>query len=162
MNNFAASTTVPVEKTKMEIESIVKRYGATSFASGYGDGKAYILFKAKNRMVKFVVGLPEFGDEMFDRPRGARGLWGEGRRREAAAQEERRRWRCLLLVIKGRLEAVETGVETFEEAFLSHIILPNGETAGQWMAPQIEEAYTSGSMPKVFGLLPGKVNGDGQ
>jgi len=39
-------------------------------------------------------------------------------RRLAVDAEERRRWRCLLLVIKAKLESVADAVETFDEAFL--------------------------------------------
>ena len=46
------------------------------------------------------------------------------------AEEVRRRWRALLLVIKAKLESVESGIETFEEAFASQIVLANGQTVG--------------------------------
>jgi hypothetical protein len=64
----------------------------------------------------------------------------------------RQRWRALALVIKAKLEAVEAGISSVEDEFLSFIMLPNGSTVGEWVQPQIERVYESGSMPA---LLPG-------
>ncbi|MCF7821873.1 MAG: hypothetical protein K9M17_05480 [Mariprofundaceae bacterium] len=64
----------------------------------------------------------------------------------------RQAWRALNLVVKAKLEAVESGITTFEDEFLAHIMLPDGSTVGHLMRPQLEAAYDSGSMPKG---LPG-------
>lgn len=48
--------------------------------------------------------------------------------------------------------AVEENVVTFEQEFLEFIVLPNGQTVGEYVRPQIAAAYASGTMPK---LLPG-------
>ncbi len=71
--------------------------------------------------------------------------------RGAYEQAGRQRWRALALVIKAKLEAVESGVETFEDAFLSHIVLPGGGTIGRWLKPQLQEAYVGGKMPPLLG-----------
>ena len=44
----------------------------------------------------------------------------------------RERWRALVLCLKGKLESIESGIETFEQAFLAHTFLPSGETFGEW------------------------------
>ena len=59
-------------------------------------------------------------------------------------------------MIKAKLEAVETGITEFEDEFLAHIVLPNGQTAGHWMRPQIAKAYESGSMPPLLPAPGGK------
>jgi len=53
-----------------------------------------------------------------------------------------------------RAEAAEAGITTLEIALQPYILLPNGRTAGEWLAPQIEAAYQSGRMPAL--LLPGE------
>lgn len=65
----------------------------------------------------------------------------EGERTAAAATKEyeqagRQRWRALALVIKAKLEAVGTGIVTFEEEFLAHIVLPSGRTVTQDVTPR--------------------------
>lgn len=53
---------------------------------------------------------------------------------EAREQEARRIWRVLAWNLKARLEAVEEGVETFEEAFLAHLL---DETTGETVFEQL-------------------------
>ena len=49
---------------------------------------------------------------------------------------------------------MESGITAFEDEFLSHILLPDGKTAGSWMKPQIAAAYHSGKMPPLLGYEP--------
>jgi hypothetical protein len=51
------------------------------------------------------------------------------------------------------MEAVDTGISTIEREFLSYIVLPDGQTVGEWMAPQLETAYTQGNMPVLLPML---------
>ncbi len=74
---------------------------------------------------------------------------------EAWEQACRQRWRALNLVIKAKLEAVECGISVFEDEFMSNIVLPGGQTVGDFMKPQIAQAYISGEMPKLLPMLEG-------
>ena len=138
---YAEGTTVPFERSRAEIEQTLKRYGATSFAYEWKDKKAVILFEASVRHLRFELAMPTASE--FE---GTRYASSE----EKCAAEMRRRWRCLALVIKAKLEAVQSGIAEFEEEFLAHIILPNGETAGEWMKPQIAMAYETGKMSPLL------------
>jgi hypothetical protein len=60
------------------------------------------------------------------------------------------RWRALFLVIKAKLEAIDVGILTIEEAFLADTVLPDRHTVAEVMLPQIEGAYTSGTMPPLL------------
>src|SRR5690349_11731454 len=114
---YAQNTTVDPEKSKAEIERTLKRYGATSFAYGYDATRAMIGFQAKGRQVRFFLPLPQAKDVKY---RAMRELAGK------LDQETRRRWRALALSIKAKLEMVESGITTFEDEFLAHIVLPSG------------------------------------
>ena len=46
-------------------------------------------------------------------------------------QAVRQRWRALFLVIKAKLEAVESEIVLFEDEFLPHFILPGGMTVAE-------------------------------
>lgn len=81
-------------------------------------------------------------------------LLGEAARQKWLEQEERTKWRALLLTIKAKLVSVENGVESFEEAFLAHLVLPGGETVGQKALPHIREAVETGKM-QPLALGPG-------
>ena len=57
---------------------------------------------------------------------------------------------ALLLIIRAKLEAVESGITTLESEFLANLVLPDGGTVGDWLAPQIDEAYATGKMPPML------------
>jgi hypothetical protein len=151
MPQYAANTTVSVEKSRAEIERTLERYGATSFAYGWDRDRAVIQFAAQDRQVRFVLPLPDRTERRFTHH--ARGV-----RTPESAQKEweqacRQRWRALALAIKAKLEAVESGISEFEDEFLAHIVLPNGSTAGQWLRPQLATAYETARMPSVLPAL---------
>jgi hypothetical protein len=156
VGEYASKTTVPPEKSRMEIEQTIRRYGAEAFAYGYEGRRAVVTFRAEGRYVRFEIEVPQMEDFRVV-PKGARNAFGRRTDKEAEnhrAQAERQRWRALLLVIKAKLEAVDAGIVSFEEEFLAHILLPNGETVGKFMAPQVEEAYAKGVMPSMLPALP--------
>ena len=139
---FAENTTVPPEKTKGEIEALVTKYGATHYGTANAPGAAAITFVASGRMVRFALPLPS-RQETKDRLKKtvARWRWSavpDQIADEAAHQEVRRRWRCLLLAIKSKLEVVATGIETFEEAFLANIVTSDNMTV--WERLKVEES----------------------
>lgn len=132
MARFASSTKVSVEQTRTEIERTLSRYGATAFGYMSQAGRAIIAFEAAKRHIKITVPLP-VGDS------------------DKEKQDGRQRWRALLLVIKAKLESVESGIETLEEAFYANIVMPDGRTIYEATRENVAIAYDGG---KVQGLLP--------
>ncbi len=70
--------------------------------------------------------------------------------RQAWEQACRQRWRALVLVVKAKLEAVETGITTFEQEFMAHIVLPDGKTVGERVRGAIAQAYATGKTPRLL------------
>ena len=150
MSRFAVNTTVSVEKSKAEIERILTRYGADSFMYGSKKGgiaSAMIMFSHSGKQIKFVLPLPN--PDRFK-------LTPAGRRRrsvddmlKAYEQACRQSWRALCLSIKGKLVTVESGITTFEQEFLAHILLPNSQTVGEHVLPMVNQAYLDGKMPPL-------------
>jgi hypothetical protein len=128
MAEYAARTKIPAERTRLDIEAMMQKRGADQFFSG-NDGKIAILaFRLHGRHIRFSLPLV-----------GAR-----------SAQQIRSRWRGLLLVIKAKLEAIDLGILTLEDAFLGETVLPDRQTVAEYMRPQITAAYKSGEMPKAL------------
>lgn len=76
------------------------------------------------------------------------------------AQWRRQRGRALLLVIKAKLESIESGVETFEQAFLANVVLANGETVHDRIAGPISDEYRTGAVqPTTHLFLPPPAKG---
>ena len=84
---------------------------------------------------------------------GRRNERSEKAQYDAWEQACRQRWRALLLVVKAKLEAIETGIATFDGEFMANIVLPGGGTVGDWMTPQIERAYLTGAVPAMLPML---------
>jgi hypothetical protein len=128
---YAKNTTVSVDQTKTEIERTLTKYGAASFAYFSDPDRAIVVFEAHERRLRFDLPLPK-GDS------------------DKEAKMRRQKWRALLLCIKAKLESVESKIETFEEAFLAHVVLPDGMTVGHHTLPKIAAAYKSGDMPALL------------
>ncbi len=142
---YAAKTEVPVEKTKAEIEKIVNRAGAVSYMSFTEQTGAKIAFELHGRRIMFVLPLPDKMERSFRYHRN-------GQRTDSSAlarweQACRSRWRALFLTIKAKLESIEAGIETFDEAFLAHIMTPDGNRFSEAAVPAIERAYQEHGSP---------------
>jgi len=114
---------VPVDRSRAEIEHTVQKYGASKFAiaTDHTSRMVMIEFAIKNRRVRFELHQPP----------------------EKNSQQMRTSWRALLLAIKAKLESVAAGIETFDEAFLAHVVMPDGRRFGEITIPQLEH-HTEG------------------
>lgn len=135
MAKFAEGTSVTMENSRAEIEKLLVRFGADQFGYKWEETSAAIVFRAQNRYIRFTLPLPTDAELKHSKAK------------DAKAREVRRRWRALALCIKAKLESVATGIETFEESFMPHIILPNGQTVAEGLLPNIQNAYKTGRMP---------------
>ena len=151
MTRFAESTTVSSEKSRAEVERTVSRYGADGFMYGWSDDSAMVMFRMSNRHVKFLLPMPNRQAREFTHTPEREDERSPAKAEAAYEQAVRQRWRALALVIKAKLEAVESGITEFDDEFMAHIVLPDGKTVGQVMRPQIAVAYDSGKMPPLLG-----------
>lgn len=152
MGVYAQNTSVSVERSKGEIEATLRRYGASAFAYSWNGDKAAIAFMMADRMIRFILPLPNRSDDRFCRwagkPTGS--LLRQDKAHEKWEQACRQSWRALNLVIKAKLEAVDSKITTIDQEFLAHFVLPNGGTVGDWAIPQIREAYKKNEMPPLL------------
>lgn len=152
MPYYAKKTTVGTDRTRLEIERILIRYGATQFASGWKGSQAVIGFRMNEKIIRFLLPLPEKNSSEFTETDSGRARRSEGLIAQAWEQGCRQRWRALLLAIKAKLEAVECQITTFEEEFLPYIVMPDGKTVAEHTLKTIESAYQTG---RAVALLPG-------
>lgn len=153
MNRYASETTVPVERTKAEIETLLIRYGAKKFHSGWDQDKAMIGFQLKELFIRFTLPFPPRDAKRFkvkEVRNGPDKRLTQIQSENAWNQEVRSRWRALLLTVKAKLEAVEIGITTLENEFLAFIVLANSETLGDWVNANAMKQIRGGSMPKLL------------
>lgn len=149
---YARETSVSPEQTRMEIERMLARYGAGGFAYATELNRAALQFKLGARYVRLAVPLPTLGEfsQVLDRygvPLRTRTVTQQ---RNAADQAIRARWRAVKLIMQAKLEAIEAGISTVEREFMPDIVLPDGRTLGEHVAPAIEAAYATGRVPALL------------
>ncbi len=134
---YAAQTSVPVERSKQEIEQLVRRHGANAFAAMWSGERYVVLFEMRGRRVRLDVPAPDA--KKF--PRG-----------QKFDQEQRRRWRVLLLLLKSKLEMVAAGDADFDAEFLAYLALPGDATVASRVLPELDRILKGGALPP---MLPG-------
>ena len=97
--------------------------------------------------IRFVLELHDPDDVQLNNHNPPR-VCNAKAQQEAYDQACRQKLRALLLVVKAKLEAVAAGISTLETGFLANIVLPDNTTAGDWMLPQIEQAYRTCCPPR--------------
>jgi len=148
MTRYAARTTVSSAQSRDEIERTLARYGATGFAYAWQDTRAVVSFVMRGRQVRFMLEMPSREDRAFTHH-------SKGRRAPEAAtrlweQATRQRWRALALLVKAKVESVEGGITGFDEEFLSHLVLPGGETVGDRVLPEMGRALAGHALPPLL------------
>lgn len=153
---YASQTSVSVEKSRAEIESVLARYGAERFAYATEPGRACVGFEIKDigdtlLAVRMTLPLPAKSERRFTHrtvygkltenpPEMVNKLW---------EQACRSSWRSLCLVIKAKLEACAAGISTVEREFLADIVTPDGRTIGEIVRPQLA-ATSNGVQPRLL------------
>jgi hypothetical protein len=148
-NHYAQNTSVSVEKSQQEVQNILRKYGADAFGVMERKDIAYLMFEYNGLMIQITVPLPK--KEEFiktDTGRSRKNNQAE----QAYEQAIRQRWRALVLAVKAKLEAVESGISTIEKEFLAFVMMPDGKQLSDHLLPQLLQIASTGRVPK---LLPG-------
>jgi hypothetical protein len=155
MPQYAAKTEVDSARSVAEIERTISRYGASGYAYAWQSEppRAVIEFEMRDRRVRFVLPLPDRKSREF-------AVTPSGRSRTAASSKDayeqavRQRWRALALIVKAKLEAVESKVVTFEEEFALHFVMADGRTVADELVPRLPEICSANSLPAL--MPPGR------
>ena len=146
---YAEGTSVSVDRSKSELRKVIYKNEGSNYQFAESEDRAMVMFMKNNRIIRFDLHFPSPDDRQFiltptgrDRTRETAFIEWEG--------ECRRRWRALILCLKAKFETVDSGISSFEEEFMAHIVLPNNKTVAKVMLPQIDAAYNSGKMPKLL------------
>ena len=142
---YAGTTTVTPDRSKTRVERTLKRHGAGQFIYGWHDDGAVVGLRIKAIPVRLTLPLPSREEFPTYRQKTRYGPPTKTRTPEEAskahAQTERQRLRTLSLIIKAKLEAVESGITTLEEHFLPQMVLPDDSTVSSWLMPQSEKPW---------------------
>lgn len=150
---FASDTSVPVDRTRAEINKLLRDWQCSSLSwadhileqkvavefTWHKDGTLY--------RVRFTIGIP---DRMEVRGRHPRSRYDnkDGKYYATLNEDEKgQAWRAahrlLLLKLKADLNAAEAGLARAEEVFLPWIVDHNGKTVAEVLLPRLREAYAA-------------------
>lgn len=147
---YAEGTAVPVSTTRIEIEETLRRFGADSMVSGYEGRRAFIMFRARGRIIRLALELPDPTEQRFTTTPETRKPRSPAAAAEAYEAEVRRRWRSLGLLVKAKVAAVQDGIAEFEVEFLAHTVLPDNSTVADHALPALARSYEAGDMPTLL------------
>ena len=152
---YPSKTTVSSDRSKAEIEGILRRYGADQFMQGWEAGLGVVGFRIngfQGRMMLLPLPNPE-DFRHYERKSGYSTRQVE-RTPEAVQKACRASGAAGMagpaVVIKAKLEAVETGITSVEQEFLPNMVLPGNSTVGENMLPRLREIITSGHLPPML------------
>lgn len=162
----ARDTAVSVEKSQQDIVGLLRRYGARDF--GFDEDPdtdvATVRFRVKGSGGLFPVELRVHVDQVYvamygdKQPRRGAVAASEKYRREITdkwrAQARRTAWRLLVDWLDAALSTTSLGVQTVEEVFLAHAVLPSEDGHSRRMIDYVMAAMLNkGGLPA---LPPGR------
>lgn len=146
------STNVPVAKSQDELRGLLRKFGAQQFTMGEGEDWAGVEFVHADMVVRLRCPL-RTGDNL---PPDNRHRSTAEKEATVYEREAQRVWRVLVWSVKARLVAVDEGLETFEQAFLSHLVDPATKTT-VW--ERVRDVVAQGALrhggPGLAALMPG-------
>ena len=136
MAKYAKTTSVPVNRSRTQIQDVLIGFGIDEFFFGTSSRGQGIGFKYEGRVYKYNVPLPERTEDMSDKQ---------------YEQALRSRWRVLHMTLKMKLEEILGGGIPFEDQFLAQMCLPNGKSVSDFMRlPENIAKLEKAEMPKML------------
>ena len=153
MTEYAKTTKTSIDKSKNELERIIKRFGAEGYVYGWRAGVVQIAFEIGNRIYNVKLPMAEPGDREFTHTPTGR-IRASKSAIEHYEQEIRSRFRELVLLMKAKFIGIERGITTFDDEFLPKLKLPDGSTVGEWAERELPRIFDTHGTPEF--LMPGE------
>lgn len=140
------------ERALGEIQKLLRGFGCAKFGSMIDDEDGTVLVQFEYRGRRCTVKASTKGYAAAWLKEHPYNAWGRGRTRIPKDQHEKKAldiasvavYSILRDWIKGQITAIETGILTFEGAFLGQLLLSNGKT-------MLEHAMESNYLPAIEG-----------
>jgi hypothetical protein len=132
---YAEGTKVPVDQSRAEVEKFLTKRGAVRIFFMTEPDEFVLGFVYENLLIRFNVPIPADG------------------RADTMGKVRRERMRALLISIKARFAAIDSGISSFEREFMPNVVTPGGQTVAEWLQPQLRVSMERGEMPKMLPFL---------
>ena len=146
---YAINTETSVDSTKSQISRVLNRYGATTTSINETQEFALIAAKIHGIQIRIKLDLPLPNDpEITMTP--AKRYRSKPARKKEYERAIKSTWRAIYMIIHSRLEEVERGITTAQQAFMPWIMLPDNSTVEDHVIPTINTAYETGRVPPLL------------
>lgn len=115
--NYVRGSSITAAASQAEIQDLLARSGATDVRCASEDGRAAIAFASGSRHYRIVLSLPRPSEEPLRPP-------STGQPAKSAQEGARQRWRALAALVRAKLEAVDSGIVTFDQEFVGYRLAP--------------------------------------
>ena len=131
-----------------DIRKVIQAFGCSKFApmEDFASGEVTVQFEYRGRMVQVTASAKGYASALMkEKPYSSRMRKSRSQyEQDALKQGQIAVWSILRDWIKGQITAVETGILSFDAAFLGQILLPDGRTVhgaieAKGMLPALED-----------------------
>ena len=156
MRRFAEDTSVPVGRSRAEIDRLLQDWGCgqLQWSDDYKSGRVRLRFlwehNGKGYLARFDVKLPARTDLEKHAIDGRTGKVSENKLQALMDARGKAEHRTLLLWLKACLNAVESGIVTAEMIFLPFLEGKDGQTVGEIAIPKLAD-LAGGSASRLLG-----------
>ena len=147
MSNYAKNTNVSVSKSQAEVQNILRRYGADRFGTMEDKQNAYLMFEYNQLLIQIQVPMPD-RNEFTHTPTGRKRSKDQIDRE--FEQSVRQKWRALVLAVKAKLEAIESGISSVEKEFLAFVVMHDGSHLSDHLIPKLKQIASTGQWPNML------------
>ena len=147
MSRYARNTQVSADRSITEIKRTVERYGASGFMFATQDGMGLVGFQIRQRVIRIRLPLPKAAEFKLTATGRDRDEWTI---RSEVEKASRQRWRALALVVKAKLEAVESGIASVDDEFLAYVLVDANRTVGEVLRSKVASAYLGADAPRLL------------
>ncbi|GGX62903.1 hypothetical protein GCM10007385_35040 [Tateyamaria omphalii] len=132
MSSLPYATATSGQKALDDIRKIIQAFGCSKFApmEDFDSGEVTIQFEYRGRMVQVTASAKGYASALMrEKPYSTRMRKTRTQYEKACLDQGHIAiWSMLRDWIKGQLTAIETGILSFDAAFLGQILLPDGRT----------------------------------
>jgi len=146
---YAINTETSVDSSKTQISKVLKRYGATTTSINETPQFALVAAQIHGIQIRIRLQLPLLNDpEITMTPtRKYRNEVGIKKEYDRAIKST---LRALYMILHSRLEEIDRGISTAQQAFMPWIMLPDNSIVEDHVLPTIKTAYETGQVPPLL------------
>ena len=133
------NTSIRLEKSQADINSAFPRYGVYEIQHTNQKGSFSIAFKVEIEEVSAPLMIRI--DVPYNKEKDIEDSIGW--------KKQRVLYRVLFYYIKALLNTWNSGLKTFTEIFMPHLVLPNGGTIEQMLLPKLQKVIGEGKMGDI-------------